>query len=368
MTVQSISNNTLFGREFSNAIANPAHQSVTVSTSGHKIAPMVQAPKTGNIINVMMTLSSTVSGTVTVTIETIDPTNGNPTGTLVDANATQTITITGGATPTTYTATFPGNVPVTRGQFVALVLQSNSTNMLFYSVNNDNSVAWPCTNIFTGTWAKNASCGAHILFGYDDGTFPSVCGTQPPVTSIASPAISNATNPKIIGNLFTPTFNCKISGFSYLGQFNATHDFRFYDSDGTTLLASGVIERFVCKNTGLYLRYYMFTSEITLTKNTAYRLVLVPTSTTAVTMRDYVYASVDDLNNSEMGAMLYKTESNVASPTGNGDWTNTNTRRNAIWPVLSALDDGIDTGGGGGGVANKRVGIFGGENFIRVSR
>ncbi len=358
----------MLGRPFSNAIANPSSQSVTVSTSGHKIAPMVQIPKTGNVTSVRMALSSTVSGTVTVTIETIDPATGNPTGTLIDANATQTITLTGGATQTVYAVTFPGNVPVTQAQYVAVVITNNSTDTKFYSINNDNFVTFPCTNVFTGSWAKNASSGAHLSFGYDDGTFPPVMGSQTPILTTVAATANTGTNPKIYGNIFNPTFNCKISGIAIIGQFNGSFELRLYAADGATVLATTSIDYRVVKSSVLHAKYYLFSSDIDLTKNTSYRLAIVPLSATSLRPYQYSYSSLNDINNTDLGSMLYQSTANTITPTGTGDWTNTTTTRVAIWPMIAALDDGIDSGGGGGGVANKRIQIFGFENFIRVSR
>jgi hypothetical protein len=121
-----------------------------------------------------------------------------------------------------------------------------------------------------------------------------------------------------------------------------------YDSDGTSVLESVSLDANVriAGTSGLF--HTLWDSDVTLLKDTNYRLALKPTSVTNASMFVGEYTAAAVLDSLSGGS-----ECHYTSRTDAGSWTEDDSMRPLMGVILSYLDDGASTGSGGTGAISR---------------
>lgn len=193
----------------------------------------------------------------------------------------------------------------------------------------------------TAAWAASNVQGGIIAFELDDGSFAFMEGTRP-VSATSTASVGNAAAIRAAGLKFKFPVEVKIDGIG-LGmgvQNGADGTLTLYDSDGTTVLASVVIDNDGVISTVNRIGIARIVP-ITLAANTFYRLAFVATVATTTTIPYVNTNSAALMDGLTGGQNFHWTQRDSA-----GVWTDTTTQRPLLMLRLSAIHDG--TGGGGG--------------------
>jgi hypothetical protein len=163
-------------------IARLLENELTIDASGEKVAVVFVAPKTGNIDSVSFYVKTkTTNGTLTLTLETVSATNGQPTGTLVDTGATGTFSNT--ASNQVATVTFGATLPaVTKGtQYAAVISQAAGSCTILSLKNYISARLGPTSRLAyvmhnTGSWNATSAAPAldnvpNVAIRYDDAAY-----------------------------------------------------------------------------------------------------------------------------------------------------------------------------------------------------
>jgi hypothetical protein len=316
------------------------NNNVNLATDG-KVAIIMQAPKTGIINGFRFGTGGVTTGcTVEARAETVDLSTGNPTGTLLGVDATTTVVIANSDDNVFIPFTFTAGVSVVKGDLIALLVQvtagtpSNfnwvSGASASYSLNQSSSYLDRYT---AGAWTKTAS---YVLYGgvmYDGDTeytkFP--FGTAG--RSISVPSTSTSTNPDEISNRFKLPTNMRVQGAWF--RPNAAGDFviELQEDDGTVLASlswDGTI-----RVTTAHCLSFVFDNYTNLSSDTYYRIVVRPTTTTAVS--PYICTDID------RGMCPELTDWVAQMQTDGGGWSNYGGDTTKV-ATLGIIVDQIDLG------------------------
>lgn len=331
--------------------------SLTIDASGEKVGHVFIAPKTGNIDRVFAYASSKTSdGTLDVTLETIDPANGNPSGTLVTANASGTFS--NNASPQTIDVTLTAAGAVTIGEQYALVISQNAGNCAIQigsAVPASSLKSYSHRRCYTrhytgGAWATGNSVSGRfpcLAIRYDDGNYYYIPGVLP-ISTVALTTFNNTSATRERGLCFTLTFPARVSGFYFNGSASLSdHEVILAASDGTALATfSGDKD----KNSSYYTYAAgysgYFSTPVDLAANTKYYLTLKPTSGSNVSLHEVTMISGASIA-AQMGMMNGGTAAYLVTRDSGGTYTEVTTQR----PIgTGIICSGFDDGAGGGGV------------------
>ena len=327
-----------------------AYLALTIDAAAEKAAAIVRAPKAGVISKVWWrTMNVTTGDTVDVRLETVDAATGAPTGTLLGANSNASQVVGSGDDNTVFTTTLTTGPTVAKGDLFAIVIVQGAVPgvmevaTLQGSASGGNGGRWgqfPYSALYTTSWAKSSNVVC-MTFEYDDGSYAQLPGVFP-ASTLLSESFNTGSTPDEIGNIFQVPFPCTVGGAWVLSSLAGDATLKLYDSDGSTVLASVALDKDV--RGGQNRPYEVpFTSSITLTKDTNYRLTLLPTSATNVAMEGLTVNAAAVMNAFCGGANMHRTERTDA-----GAWTQTTTSRMWMGVFIDGLDDGVQVGGGGG--------------------
>lgn len=323
--------------------SNNSFGSVTLNADNEKIATIMQAPKTGTIDRVAYRMGTvTTEGTLDIRIETIDS-SGLPTGTLWATNTNATRLVTTGDAAATLETTLTAGASVNRGDLFAVVinLTAGGGDMTVSRVAGPEGYeGFPSTIPYTNSWgSKNAEKLAGAI-RYSDATYPFTGGALP-VTSIASTSFSSGSATNERGNVFIPTFDCKVNGV-WVGTTTttATADFtvRLLNSS-STIMTSRAVE--AGAGNGATIRSYFFDSEQTLDAGSTYRITCKATGASNLTLRGVGWTST-------MAEAMPRSGWGFTMTTRNGDagaWTDTANSMHQMGVIISSVDDGAAGGG-----------------------
>jgi hypothetical protein len=295
-----------------------------------------QAVKTGTIDRVLWQ-SGTASGspTVDVRLETIG--TGSPSGTLFGTN---TNVVTGTvASNTAYESTLTAGASVTQGDFLSLVWAYNSgTSIQIALATLVNSMQLNLPQISTaGSYSLIAGRLPYAAIRYSDGTY---CPIAPGGVAYGIGSTTSQYTSGEKGLRFRFLNPVRASGFW------TTHDpdvdvvYNLYAdstaSGGTAIRSLAVAtNRFIQKNA--VVSQYSFSSSVTLSANTWYRLVGLPSGGVGTRFSINTIPSASYASAVATDHML--TESSGVS------WINSPT----ILPQIGVIADGFDDGASGGG-------------------
>ena len=253
-----------------------------IDAADEKCAFLCIAPKTGNIRKVHYLIPTyTSSATLDVRLETVNPTTGYPSGTLLGTttNVADVPTATGWRV-----CTLILDASVTKGQefYIVVVQPAVSPGNLRLGYFLGNPRTYPRAAQFGGgSWGTLVpNQGGAAAIEYDDGSFAETEGLLPWKTNNSFTFSSNST-PNHRGLRFSLPVATKLTGFAIYTNIptGKSATVKLYDSDGVTVLKSVVLDGDVnAGSQGVYASE--FDAAVTITPNTFYRLVLAPNETT----------------------------------------------------------------------------------------
>lgn len=240
-----------------------------LTAAGHYAAIIINPPKAGTI-STISGYSGLNSGSVDVRVETVDASNGRPTGTLWAANTNASVTISATGF---FTATLTAGAVVAETDKLAIVFTWVSGSPRIVSARFFGTTAFPYRVINTGSVAKgNSSEMVIAALGYNDGSF----AYSPYVLqyNVGSTTFNSGSTPDEIGNLFTLPRDYSVVGvWGALGGSGADFDIVLYS--GSTALATISMDKDVF-STSINFYFTQRCAAVSLTASTQYRLVFKP--------------------------------------------------------------------------------------------
>lgn len=343
MAFQSVSGGLLIPMRMTSS--SLSFVNVTLDAAAEKLAFILRVGKAGTIDKVGFLTANVATGdTMDIRLETVDLTNGEPTGTLLDTNSNGALVIGDGDDSTWLTTTLTTGPTVTEGQLIAVVIVNGSGggNMSLRTVAFDRA-NFPYSSHFTTAWAiLTNSRGPLCALEYSDGSYEHALGVWP-VSALAAATFNNTDDPDHIGLKFKLPFPAKIRGVWIVVDPDANLEIVLYDSDGTTELSTVDLDVGPRNVNGRVAQLVALSSSVELSKDTFYRIVVRPTTATDVAIDYFDVNAVAIMDAMPGGQDFHYTTKKDAG------WTDTTTRRPIISLILDALDDGA---GGGGGVRN----------------
>lgn len=328
---------------------NRSTSSVSIGTANAKVGWVFQAPKTGDLHKWCFGTYTVVTGaTMDVRAETVDVATGYPTGTLWASSTNGAQVIADSDDNVWFCTAFTADASVTRGQYIAMVVANpgSSYGNMIIPVFGDDYTQTPYMCKHDGsTWTTKYGSGNIGAAEYADGSYEPVWGMLP-AKSVGSVLYNSGSTTKIRGLRFKLPFPTRISGVSFNTDTSPHGDFlvQLYASDGVTVLTSTTV---VARETSydahgatVFLVRAIFDATADLVKDVYYRVGVKPTSTTDVRLTYLDVQTAATMDGLSGGQDFHYTTSDVAVPTGEGDWTQTTTRRPFLFLMFNAFDDG----------------------------
>lgn len=330
---------------------NFAPGALTIDAADEIAAGVFTVTKTGTVVRVHFSTGNVITGaTVDVRLETVDASNGQPTGTLfgTDTNVSHVIADSND-TAWLRTSTLTGSASVTLGDRIAVVIKNPNTSFGNMQIRRAPSVPGPGGLPYAvGPLASNKVDQAPPLvcaLEYDDGSF-SIPPFTLPVSSFNSTTLSTSSNPDEMATYFTPTVPMRVIGWWGLLSLasGANCRIQMYTSGNDTPIASDTIDADLTTSTGSRFYFSFFPATVTLSAGTAYRIAVLPTTTNNVTLQYF------DVNSSYLGlldclpggqAMHYsaRNRSSTTDPDA-AAWSQTTNRRLGLGLIVDQFDDG----------------------------
>lgn len=325
----------------------PAQSSaILLDAAADRVAWVFRAAKTGTAKKLELRFGTVpalnAASNLTIGIQPVDATTGDPTGTFTDS-----VTIANGSITanTTFQATLATGVSVTIGTLYAVVVQFNTFNSgdqvnirpgMTEGTRDGGIYSGYLTTNTTGSYAKVSATLPSVSIEYSDATYAFMPECWPVVVP-SSVAFANSSTPDAIGLRWQLPFPHKINGAWVNIDADGDFDLILYDASTKTTVASVDKDNraLTTVNTGLIT----FSSEQTCAASTTYVLAVEPSSATNVTLSyvDVAAASrLDQLNGGQ--AFHYATAKNPATT---ADFAMTTTRRPVMGILVSAVDNGV---------------------------
>lgn len=331
----------------------------TLDATSESVSWVLQAPKTGTIdrIHFYATTVTADGDGLRVRIETVNGSDGNPSGTLVGGSSEVTVVTT---TANSWNRSGAGlAAAVTQGDIIAVKLSSPTAGTTFngiirYSFQNayGPGVATPTTGLFPyvvtflgGVTTKAVIGLMDMAIEYNDGTTPYILSAAP-LSTVTSTAFNNASTPDERGNLFQVPAPMRAIGF-YHGTLpsgvSQTFDLVLYDS-GSSALETISVDLDQDRTGVVGSRIHILDTKISLTANTDYRLVIKPTVASNMTTQHMVCDTATGgtrLREAFMSGTTWK----LTTRTDAGAWTNTDDSVACVGLIVDQIDDGASAGG-----------------------
>lgn len=288
--------------------------------------------------------------TYIISIQGVDG-SGNPDGTVKGGGSAVSKTFTPPA-DTTWNSlvkwqTFDNAYTTTRGEWLAMVIAYSSgsvdaSNLSTFTVDTSNLGGLSASPyvISNNAGSRSRNNNGQPIFGY--GTSGAAYGWP-----IQAEVAQNFTSTSEYGNVFTfPAgwgTSFKIVGVRILGSppTASSYTLNLYDggaAGNTTVLQNVTVDGdYTASGNRPQIIYFDESTLSTLLFGNAYRLSLVGTGAVSSTIRGMDVAANGDLNAFGVGGI-----NNYSSTRSGGNWTDTNTRRFHIEPIVADI-----TGGGG---------------------
>lgn len=249
----------------------------------------------------------------------------------------------------------PGGTPrtVTAGEYIACVVRlenfvaSDSLNLVLINgnasgLNGSGTFQTGYTSVNSGAAYTANVDNLVIALRYSDGTYGFCQSTCIPTSAIQTRTVNTGTTPDEIGLKFQVQAPCRLKGFYFHYDSNAfAHNLILYDAASSVIeTVTGLIWVGGSGGSAGYC-YYEFATPHDLTANVDYRLTLLPTTGSSLTVYDFDFNSSAIRAAVDGGSTWLKTERTNA-----GAWTDTNTNRPLVHLVFSGFDDGASGGGG----------------------
>jgi len=340
MALQSFGGYGLPYPAYPSAVATlPTTSTVLIDAAGEKAAYIFAATAAKAIRKVhLRTATVTTGDTVDVRVETVDgAANGDPTGTLWATNTNGALVIASSDDNVWKSVQLTADTPALAiGDVVALVVANGggggNMNIVTYQ---DHTAAFPYSDLFTGSWTKQAF-GTLILPEYTDGSFEPILGFVDTGALLNTTTFNSGTATNRRGNIFQVAGPCRAKGCWVWLDADGDFTVKLYDSDGVSVLATTAsVNTFQRSGTTANLQFYPFTAPASLAKATSYRIAVVPATTTSLSTYDF------DVPVAGMLDMFPGGQNCKASVYTSGAWVETATRRGYLGVMLDAFDDAV---------------------------
>ena len=330
--------------------ASASYVSTTAMTaSTHQIAEIFQIPKSGNIHKIgfrVGTVTADANSTLSVTLQTVSETTGNPTGTAYKGAAAGTSS-TGISSSAWIGPVTLGTdaTSVVRGDVVAVVITFGTftaADSIPISVVLATQQNFPYVDYYNGsTWAKVNAVGIALDIEYDDGTYAVIPGNCP-FTAITSQSFaSNTAGTDEYALSFQLPFPARLRAVKLYAALNGDANIILYS--GITALDTITTDKDIRGTGNNRLGYYEFATPQVLTKGTVYRVSVQPQTTTSVILPILTLSSAAAMDGLDGGQNF-----RLGTRLDGGAWdADTTTKRPAIGLHFDQFDDGASTGSGG---------------------
>lgn len=310
----------------------------SMTASGDKAAFVFQIAKTGTVTKIgFLTGTVTTGDTVDVRLETVNTTTGAPTGTLWATNTNGSQAIDAADDNTWFTVTLTAGASVTKGDIVAVVIVNGGTPGNMEIVHGGGGLfdeAFPyITDFAAAVWTSDNE-SPNCALEYSDGSYAYSPGVYPFSAINISVAYNNTSDPDHRGLKFQLPVPVRVVGGWFESDLEAAANLKLYDSDGTSVLESISVPSGPRSTTGHGVHIVFFTSAHSLSKDTYYRLVLEPSTTTSIDLDEISVPTAAVLDGWDGGQNFHYTQKKDAG------WTDTTTKRPMMGLLIDALDDG----------------------------
>ena len=312
-------------------------QVTTIDASGEYAAWVVQANRACDVSTIYYKLATVTTGaTMDVRIETVDTTTGLPSGTLLDTNTNGNDVVADTDDELITSATMTSNASVTQGQIFAVkVLFGTGANLQVdvggAYIATFQSFPYPVS--FVGAvGTKHAIRHNNLAIGCSDGTFLNLPNTYL-MRSVNTLVVNSSDSPDEIGNVFTLPMSVTVCGAHV--TLNNTNEvdstITLYDSSDNVLASSTLDGDVVAASTNMENHTLLFTSNVTISANSTYRITWTPETTT-----DSIFHEINYDVAAVKAAFPFGTWEKTER-TNDGAWTDTDTRIGMIGLYVCAF-------------------------------
>lgn len=324
----------------------------TLDATGERCGQVLMISKTGNIRNVWIRTGTVTKGDdLKISLQGVNS-SGLPDGTIKGTgNAGYVVATINDSDDNKWAGPFQlgVDVAVTQGETISLVVEWNSYtdgSLIIQLVSPilDKYNCYQVTDITAtpGTWLKSSTSHQCIALEYDDGTY--MVGNIGAIYLGGGTVNVNST-PDEYGNLFQMPFPCRVIGFwIYANLYYYDAVLTLYDAS-SKILANATIEADYRHGASPGYLEVFFDSDpaanVTLAKDTNYRMVVASTSSDSISFRDLSVPEAAAMEVMDLGTSCYMTYR-----TDGGTWTESTTRRVCMGLILDQLDNGVGSGGG----------------------
>lgn len=315
----------------------PSHTGQILNTSSDRLGMVFRIGKAGNIRKFgIVTRAVTTGTTLDLRIETVNLTDGNPSGTLWATDTNASLVVGSGDDYVFLESTLTADAVVSLGDLIAAVVANSGSGVLNLAASSDwqNCYASYCSRYTASAWTKQTGVVPICLLQYDDGSYVYSEGIHASV-SVTHTSYGSTSSPDERGLKFSFPMPVKIRGiWAYIDPDN-NFNIKLYDTDGSTTLIDLAIDNDAVVSKAERLFVYLFPSIVTLQKNSFYRLTLVPNSATTMELGGITVNAAAHLDCEQGGQNFHQT-----TRTDSGSWTDTTTARPYIGLILDSFDDG----------------------------
>lgn len=334
----------------------------TIDAADEIAAGVFTVAKTGTVVRIHFSTGTVITGTtVEVRLETVDASNGQPSGTLFGTNTSVSHVIADTDDAAWLrTSTLTGSANVTAGDRLAVVVKNPNTSFGNMQIRRAPAIPGPPGLPYAvGPLASNKGDQAPPLIcalEYDDGSF-SIPPLTLPVSSTSGITLSTSSNPDEIATYFTPTVPMRVIGWwaTMTLASGANCRIQIYTSGNDTPVASDTVDSDLTTSAGSRFYFSFFPATVTLSAGTTYRIAVLPTTTNNVTVQYFdVSSSYLGLLDCLPGGQAMHYSSRNRSSTTDPDaaaWSQTTNRRLGLGLIVDQFDDGA-----GGSSSTRLIG------------
>lgn len=318
---------------------------LTCNASGHSVACILKAPKSGVLdgFEILLGSSPVAANGLRFSFQTVGTSSGDPDGTVDQYRIITPASGWNASGLMTSDGTDSGaKRTVARDEVIACVVDfpsfSSGDSFSARQLNANSAQQVPYTYHFTSTGVRTGEplC---LALKYEDGTYPFLQGNIYPVSTLSS--ISLNPSPAEIAMAFQFPSEVLLGGASFRMTLPSSGDPRMvlYGPDNEEL-SSSLIRRGITRSVSSSLHVFSFFSrDIKIRANETYRLAIRGGIGTAAAVQGYNVASSDLLHVLEGGpAWVWASRSDYTGSGASGTWTEIATRR----PWAHLLVTGID--------------------------
>lgn len=336
-----------------NSTAFSTGASVLMDADGEGAGGLFMSPVTDTLTKVGFFVGSVTTGdTLEVRVETVGA-DGLPTGTLFGTNTSGSQVVAGTGDDTFYEVTLTDGVAMNRGDLFAVIITRPTGGTFNGRIHGGPNVSFTGLPYFiqktSASWSGSTGTGPNMSLYYQTAGYAPFEGALAMSTQSNGfvTTFSNTSTPDVIGNVINLPFDCKVSGAWFTADLDGDYAIKLYDSDGVTVLGSITGTANVPPATTTFTNCAHFSSDITLSSNTNYRLAIEPSSGTNIGFYSAQFSSAGIKGQCPFFEFASKTT--AKDPSGVGSWTDDGTAGALIGLVLSEID--IPAAGGTTGIA-----------------